>query len=977
MAGCSTAIPQTNTVPAPTQWIVRSWQTKDGLPQNAVYSLIQTRDGFLWLGTGGGVARFDGERFRIFGLEEGLLSVETSCLAEDLDGVLWAGTHGGGLSCWSNGQFVTYTQSNGFPAATVGALAGDRDGGLWIGTAQGLINYRKGTFRKIGLAEGLPQRDVRALMQDSKGVLWVGVPFDGIFRLLNGHFVRLPGPEPHPDGAYSLFEDNLGNIWAGGIGCVWRLHAGKWERYGSTNGLPAASFETFAQLKGSGLWVGARHAGIYAFNGEGFDRVPIGAADHDVRTILTARDGSVWVGSECDGLDRVLPRILQTWAEANGLPAMVRSVAENGDCTFWVATQTGGIYSYECGEFSKVVDPAMVKTPVCYSSLATHDGSVWVAGESFLYRFRQGRPTKAYVHGPIRREAIRAMCEDGNSVWLGTYSGHLLQVAGDSIVVATTNSFSGEVITSLSRAATDTLWVGTSGGLYQWQRGRVRRFGTADGLISSSIRCLYREPNGTLWIGTLGGGLSWLKDGRIVNVTCRQGLADDIISQIVEDDFGHLWLGSNHGIMRLDKSELLEFAEHKVSSVHAVLLGLNEGMLKEQCIGGQSPTAIKAKCGNLFFPTVGGLVEIDPERWFDSSRTPPLATIDEVRIDGKPQSGSSKVVVPPGRGLLEISFAAPNLRGNEVTRFRFQLEPFDKGWSRSGSRRTAYYPGLPPGDYVFKVSAGNERGKWNSNAASLAITVQPRLWQTWWFRSLAVAAFSALAFGIYLRRLAELKAKNAAQEEFTHELIRYQEHERKRVASELHDGLGQDLLLIKNRVTLLASDTRHATPIARELSEISTHTSRALADVRAISHALRPSAIEQVGFTKAVEWMVEQIAETSTTRFSTELENTDGLLAPEMEINMYRIVQEALNNVMKHAGASEVIVGIKRDQDGILISVHDNGKGFDVDGLELPDFGLAGMRERAKVLGGSVELRSSPGKGTRVTLHVPLNHNGK
>jgi signal transduction histidine kinase len=327
-----------------------------------------------------------------------------------------------------------------------------------------------------------------------------------------------------------------------------------------------------------------------------------------------------------------------------------------------------------------------------------------------------------------------------------------------------------------------------------------------------------------------------------------------------------------------------------------------------------------------------------------------------------------------------VGFAAPNLRGSGTTRFRFRLDPLDKSWVNAGARRSAYYPAIPPGEYIFKVAAIGDRGDWSQNAATLAILVQPFLWQTWWFKVAAVTALTGAGCLWFFQRTAQLKARHAAQEEFTRQLMHSQENERKRVASELHDGLGQDLLLIKNRLKLLASNANHPPHVAQELAQISTHTTSAIAEVRAISHALRPSALEQVGFTRAVEWMVEQVAETTTTKIQTELQNVDGLLPPEMEIQMYRILQEGLNNVMKHAAASEVIVGIKRESPGITMSIFDNGTGFDVERLEQgnfkPSFGLTGMRERAKALGGIIEWQSVLGKGTRLTLNVPLSRNG-
>jgi signal transduction histidine kinase len=292
----------------------------------------------------------------------------------------------------------------------------------------------------------------------------------------------------------------------------------------------------------------------------------------------------------------------------------------------------------------------------------------------------------------------------------------------------------------------------------------------------------------------------------------------------------------------------------------------------------------------------------------------------------------------------------------------------------------AYFDQLQVGRHVFKVRAANDDGLWNESGATLALNILPFFWQTAWFRGLSIGVLCGVVLLWVYRLKVNLQREHAAQEAFTHQLILSQENERNRVASELHDGLGQELLLVKNRLRLLAEVSNPE--LATQLIEISATTSQAIADVRSISHGLRPSALEQVGLTKAIEWMIEQIAQSSPVKYSAELENIDGLLTPEMEINVYRIVQEALNNVIKHSEASEVIVELKKQPETILVSVYDNGRGFDAkpterNGRSHRGFGLTTMAERTKVLGGRLELHSARGTGTRLTVHVPLTRIGK
>ena len=962
--------------------VFRSWQTKDGLPQNTVYAITQTRDGYLWVGTGGGLARFDGLHFRTFGVQEGLRSVQISALVEDRQGVLWVGTRGGGLSRFENGRFTTLSSAEGVPEM-VEALAADDAGRLWIGTPSGLVEYRNGKARFLGAGDGLPRMHVNALLNDSKGCLWVSVLMEGLYRGTNGAFVPLEKTAATPGGVYTLFEDKEHSIWAGsGNANLWHFREGVWKRDDHTNGLPATALECIGQAADGTLLVGARNSGLFSRRGTGFEhlRGSAGLAGDSVRALFLDRDGALWAGTGSSGLNRLSRRTVRAWSSAEGLQhRIVTSVAEDRSGTLWVGTPNGGIYKFRNGRFEKLSDPNVSGNyPYIYTVLTAADGSVWAAGEGTLYHFRQGQATRAFNDAPVAGEAIRAICEDGPTLWLGTYYATLFKFERDELKVAATNgSFAGG-ITSLVRETTNTLWIGTTSGLYLWNNGIIKSWGIADGLLCTSIHALHRDPDGTLWVGTLGGGLARIREGQVLNITSQQGLVDEVISEIIPDDFGHLWLGCNHGIMRLERKEIDALANGTGSFVHAALLDQNDGMLKEQCTGGHSPTAIKTMAGQLIFPTLDGIVEVDPRVELEWPATMPEATIEQVQVDGLPRDPLAPLVIPPGGGRLEISYDAPGLTGAAPIHFRFRLDPLDKSWVDAGTRRSAYYPRLRPGQYSFRVSASNSRGEWSERAATLGITLQPYLWQTLSFQVFVALAFCGAVFAIYRRRFTEMERKRVAQEAFTRQLILSQENERKRLASDLHDGLGQDLLVLKNRLGLLAANAKQSPELAQKLTEISADASRAISEVREISQALRPAALEQVGFTRAVEWMVEQLGKTSPqTKFSTELQEIDGLLASDQEISLYRIIQEGLSNATRHADASRVMVEVRHEAGRLRVSLFDDGKGFEPrntngNGHVRPGFGLAGMTERAKVLGGRIEIQSERGKGTRLTLTAPL-----
>lgn len=288
-----------------------------------------------------------------------------------------------------------------------------------------------------------------------------------------------------------------------------------------------------------------------------------------------------------------------------------------------------------------------------------------------------------------------------------------------------------------------------------------------------------------------------------------------------------------------------------------------------------------------------------------------------------------------------------------------------------------YYSHVAPGDYVFTVIASNSDGVWNTTGASLRITVIPRFWQTWWFYMLVMAGITGGAVLTYRFRVATLERERAAQEAFSRQLLDSQERERGRIAAELHDGLGQDLLIIKNRA-LLGLNLEPADESVREqLEEISTGTSAAIEGVRDISWNLRPYQLDELGLSKAIESIINRASRSSEARFTHEIDDLDKLFEPESEINLYRIVQECINNILKHSKATEARVIIWREASNLSLTVSDNGQGFDMESLAARDgkqgqrsFGLTGLNERARMLGGRLAVQTAPGQGTNVTLTI-------
>ncbi|HWB04101.1 MAG TPA: two-component regulator propeller domain-containing protein [Verrucomicrobiales bacterium] len=758
---------------------------QDGLPEPTVNALAQTRDGFLWVGTNGGLARFDGVAFRNYGLQDGLRSIWIMALAEDLQGTLWIGTVGGGLSRWDKGKLSTLSPADGIPdGVDILSLAAGSDGSLWIGTEKGLLHRSGNLIIPVGDAGGLPEGQVRALLQDSRGTLWASVISKGLYKGNAGRFARTeksPGGERPGGGIYSLLESHDGGIMAGTASLIWKQSGDSWEKIAQDGGVPKTDITALTRSRSAIAWAGTRSAGLYRSYGARFEKLETQTAldTNHIVTVLEDPQGLLWAGTAGAGLFRLSPCVMFFQGARAGLPGAITSLAEDTSGTLWAATMKG-LFRRQDGIFRQITPETDSQIsgnyPYMYAIATAGDGTVWAAGEGCVYRFLPGQPTRRFNDPPVKGEAIRALCADGNAIWMGTYYAGLLKGdAGGVKTVAPPRTFPGG-ITSLAVEATDTIWVGTSQGVHRWEKGQVRTWNTKDGLLTANIQSLHRDPDGTLWLGTLGGGLAHMKDGKFTHFTTRHGLISDSIFQIVPDDYGSLWLGTDPGIMCLDRRELDAVAKGRATELHPIVFGRTEGLLADKCAGGTSPTGIKAKDGRVLLPAGGGIASIDPRRLQDLQQVAPQASIQDIVLDRQPQALDEPLIIPPGSHRLEITYTAPVLRGGEWVRFRHKLEGLETDWVPAGPNRRISYDGLTPGRYTFHVSAATGKGTWSDSAGAFAFTVEPHLWQTLWFRAGGILLLAALGGGgawLHLRskhsrELAELERTRIQQAELAH-----------------------------------------------------------------------------------------------------------------------------------------------------------------------------------------------------------------
>lgn len=977
-----------------TRYVHRTWTTEAGLPQNTVYASVVSSDGYLWLGTDEGLVRFDGLRFVVFdrGNTPALRDPFVFSLHEARDGSLWAGTDRGGLTRLRDGRFTHYGSERGLPSGRVQAIADARDGTVWVGLrGGGLARVGDETVQIFTSADGLSSDNVLAVLEDRAGRLWVGTD-RGLDRLEGSRFVRFDTSHGLPPGGVrALREDRQGRLWVGTIdgmlgarltgGGLAVLRGDRFDHVSRDWLVPSSAVMTIHEDHGGTLWIGTAGGGLVRVHEGKVAHWLLGASPVDdlVYDIAEDAERNLWLGTAPGGLHRLRDSAFVTWTADDGLTdEVVEALYEDAAGVTWVGTHAGGI--------CQVLPPARPSRPVtCLSTpqglahlrvnAMTGDGAggLWVGTQGGLNRLVGRTFTRYGVEAGLPIAHVNALLRDRHGrLWVGTWGGGVARQEPDApLRFVPLPGTAGLYVTSLLEDSTGRLWIGTTDGLVAWSGNTLVNMTVERGL-PTGIEALHADRDGALWIGTRRDGLYRYTDDRLVHYTVREGLFDNLVGTILEDDTGHFWFTCNKGIFRVSRAQLLAFAEGRRTSVESRAFDTADGMRNRECNFGQG--RLEARDGRLWFATVGGVAVIDPRRLLRNTVPPPVH-LEQVTVDGAPLPRDGPTVLDLDSRRLEFGFVGLSLAAPARVRYRYQLEGFDPDWVDGRESRIAQYTNLSAGTYRFRVIAANGDGVWNSSPTSFAFVVERPIWQRPSSVFGAIGGLWLLGLAVGYRRMHTLRREQAQQAQFARELISLQEAERQRLASELHDGIGQQLLVIGNWARL-SLDVIDGPERARTLlQEIVETTSTALREVRTITHDLQPYDLAHVGLRAVLVAMLGRVAESSGLIVTHEIDEVDGLLDDQAAISLFRIVQEATNNIVKHAQATGAHVRLQRREGALDLTVSDDGRGFPPgrDPRQAAGgFGLRSLTERTRLLGGSHAIETT-GRGTTVHVVVPIS----
>lgn len=946
----------------------QDWSTENGLPQNSVHQIFQTQDGYLWIATEGGIARFNGVDFKVFHQENtpAFTTDDICCFTQDARGTLWIGT-ADGLLQYKDGAFRHYSDaekpsSNEIKSLVAGsdgdlyilssdgitqfdgktfaplplpssfapiAMALADDGSLWIASTSQLFQYRQKTLNAVALPATFPKEAIEGIGTLPNHTLWLRT--HSSIALLQGGHLRTLQADPAFASAQiqSFLQDSQSNRWIGTSSGLFSIDKAdtrvqKQPSFGSNSIL-----SLFEDREGN-LWVGTETAGLQILRQQNFYTVPT-LSDHVATAITQSTDGAMWVGTNGDGLDRWKSGKVEHYSTHNGLLSeVVLALAPGADGSVWAGTPDG--LNHIAGTKVEAYTSADgLPDDFIRSLLLDSDGSLWIGTRRGLAHWQDKTFTTYTQADGLKSNLIGALVQPHS------------------------------VNASRGISPSD-LWIGTLDGLARLHDGKITTYTTKDGLSGNVITSLLEDSQNTLWIGTKGNGLSHSTADGFVSVHLHD--LPRAVDSILEDDHDNLWLSSTHGITRVARSALIACGSSADCSAHPESYGRSDGMPTEEASATGHPAAWRDAQGLLWFATRKGVAITDPNHQAEAHVLPPVVIERFTVDDAKPAPSGEELSLAPGHTRFAFEYAGLSYTAPSKVRYRYILEGFDKQWTDAGSRRIAYYTNLPPRHYRFRVQAANGTGPWNEAGAELAFYVRPPFYRKAWFLLLALALIAAIVVLLYRLRVRRLRSQ------FDAVLA-----ERNRMAREIHDTLAQSFVGVSVQLELTAQLLAQSQiPAAhQQIDRTRTYVREGLAEARRSIWDLRAITATDTLPTRLTR-LVEQ---THSEQIHTDLTigGTYHALAPALESEVLRIAQEALTNVTRHSLATRVSVDLRYHSKQLTLIVADNGRGFETSGDALPakgHFGLQGMRERAAQIGAQLTVESSPEQGTRITLDTPI-----
>jgi ligand-binding sensor domain-containing protein/signal transduction histidine kinase len=937
------------------------WEAKDGLPDQTIQALAQTPDGGLWIGTKGGLLRFDGVQFTAYGqghapedLERGVTS-----LLVTRDGSLWIGTEGGGVIRYHDGRFEHCPTSDGQTNSFIRTIFQDRKGNIWVGSDQGLSRYNGKFLTRIDNTQQVPTIFVRSIIEDPAGHIWVGgtllLEFDGESLI---HEYPLPGPAAAAVITAMMWGHDE-TLWIGMFSGLYRM-----GKAGHLNRIPnlSAQISVIAEGKNDTVWLGTVGQGFFYYRDSRFFHVRSSEFPSDtVDAVLDDREGNFWLGTQ-GGLVRLSPNPVSIIPFPGGGDSEFETLYLDHDQSVWVAASSH-LFRIRNGIAWPVELAGLPRVPI-RTLLRDRKGDVWVGtGGAGLIHVFHGRTERFDADRGLCNDFVRAILEsrDG-SIWAGTDGGLTHITRNGSAIYEPASGLAYFSITSLFEDRDGNIWVGTSRGLSRLVNGKIVRDATTAGLARERLWSITQDASGEIWFGT-SSGLYGLKAGKLTQITAADGLVSDTVLQILRDGKGNIWLSGPNSISRLREHDLDEFKPG--GRIHLTFFEDPQGLESAAFYSGMQPEGAVAANGDVWYPSSKGAVRISVNKIVQAPLSPVL--IERVSADGQALPLVKTIKLRPGNSRLEIAYAAIHLGEQGGLRYRYQMDGLEP-WIEAGTRRTAYYTHIPAGTYRFRVQVFEIDNPARIDEASILVVQEPQFYATYWFLAICLVSTLSLGFLVYRYRLHQMRLQ-----------FRAVNTERMRLAREMHDTVIQGCVGVS---TLLEA----AQGVEGEDEQLRQHLlGYATEQVRSTIEAARDAV-----------WALRNTAEADSDmgvlsqRLSRGLELDSGIpircqvrgapfnLGRDATHELVMTLKEAITNALSHAEANSISVQVCFLEHELAIDILDDGRGFNSSEVTPADghFGIIGMTERVKLLGGTLKIDSGPAQGTALHVRIPRHNKG-
>jgi len=943
----------------------RVYRVTDGLPEATVQAFAQTPDHFLWIGTTGGLVRFDGTHFTTFDRENTPAFKENSvfCMLTAADGSLWLGMEGSGLIHLQSGVFQSFGLKDGLTDAFVRAITQDRAGNIWIGTNNGLFRIRAGDpalhVDRLDNTAAVPALAVNSFHEDSRGRLWLGGSRLATFSSGVLHTYRLPG-DPVRNRVKSIAETSDGVVWVGTVSGLYRLlPAGqRFEEVPQIRG----TVRVIRQTPGGLLWISIVGQGAIVYHIDSSKHLadPALLSSETVLTSFEDAEQNLWLGTET-GMIRFTPTPLSVVALPDAKDSDFGTVYVDRENTLWAASTR--LYYVRNGVSRAYALPELGGARV-RDVYQDRDGWFWFGtdGSGIFHKTQTSVRHYTYRDG-LANNFIRAILQGADgSMWIGTDEG-ISRLQGDRFTnFGMKDGLAYQSTRAMLEDHAGDLWIGTEQGLSHLHNGSFVSDAAVIAMRQDKVWAIHEDPEGTLWFGTRNNGLYRLRGDSLTHFTTADGLASHSIYDIREDSAGHFWLSGPTGVSLLDRHELDRFADRKIKRLSLSFYGIAGETETTRLFGGMQSAGAILPGGDVWFPSNRGLIHISPGSAPRLS-LPPVA-ITRVVADGRKIPASSGISLPAGNSRLEINYTPIMMRPQDAVRFRYRLEGVEKDWNEAGARHVADYTNVPAGNYTFRVMAFEMSSPDRITEASLSVTKSPHFYRTWWFIGCCFLLIAAVILAIHRLRVAQIRR-------------RFQDvlEERNRLAREMHDTLLQGCTSVSaalEAVSSLEADQESLKQVLVESARAQMRTT--INEARDAVWQLRHDREAPQDLSGLIDSMGRQLSQELGVPIDCNIRGEQFVIDRPVAHELIMITREAVYNAARHASPTLVRLSVDFRADTLAVGIADDGCGFEpvlASNDEQMHFGIVGMKERVARLGGTFHVESRANRGTEIAICVP------